>query len=528
MIKQLSTTLISFLGLIAIQSILGVDPSLFKTCSQSGFCSRNRAVAEHIINGDLKMPWKSGDVSSQGSRLSFKLSRLQQELGASFQSLSSGALKLSINNDNSVTRYTIPDGDVVVDDSESLLRSFEKVEGENVFIVKGSGLKVKFNMDPFSIEIISETDGEILKLNSQNLFNFESGKSFDLSEIIKGVDDKAAADLWNEPEFFERQPDPRKAGPSSMGMDISFVKSKAIYGIPEHATSLSLKSTRGRIGTDEKVLTRSDPYRLFNLDVFEYELDSTMALYGAIPIMLGHDPKGSTHRSVGVFWNNPSETWVDVYDEHSEDGKMTHWMSESGGFSLYIFAGKNMKELQKTIRALVGAPQLPPTFSLGYHQCRWNYKSVSDVLEVHANFDKHNLPFDVIWLDIEHTDGKKYMSWDPNHFAQPEKMTEELGRTGRKLVTIVDPHLKKDQKWNIYKELTNKKLAVKSKADEGDFEGNCWPGNSVWTDYSNPEARKWWASLFALDKYTVQNTILLQINYNYFRNPLKMFTFGMI
>ena len=32
----------------------------------------------------------------------------------------------------------------------------------------------------------------------------------------------------------------------------------------------------------------SEPYRLFNLDVFEYELNNPMALYGSIPLMLAH------------------------------------------------------------------------------------------------------------------------------------------------------------------------------------------------------------------------------------------------
>lgn len=32
----------------------------------------------------------------------------------------------------------------------------------------------------------------------------------------------------------------------------------------------------------------SEPYRLYNLDVFEYELDSPMALYGSIPVLYGH------------------------------------------------------------------------------------------------------------------------------------------------------------------------------------------------------------------------------------------------
>ena len=26
-----------------------------------------------------------------------------------------------------------------------------------------------------------------------------------------------------------------------------------------------------------------------------------------------------------------------------------------------------------------------------------------------AGFDEHDIPMDVIWLDIEHTDGKKYL-----------------------------------------------------------------------------------------------------------------------
>lgn len=32
----------------------------------------------------------------------------------------------------------------------------------------------------------------------------------------------------------------------------------------------------------------TDPFRLYNLDVFEYEVDSNMALYGAVPYMVAH------------------------------------------------------------------------------------------------------------------------------------------------------------------------------------------------------------------------------------------------
>lgn len=82
-----------------------------------------------------------------------------------------------------------------------------------------------------------------------------------------------------------------------------------LYGIPEHATAMSLKPTVTPSEGDDRSLPRySEPYRLYTLDVFEYELDSPAALYGAIPVMVGHRA-GST---AGVFWFNPTETFVDV------------------------------------------------------------------------------------------------------------------------------------------------------------------------------------------------------------------------
>ena len=54
---------------------------------------------------------------------------------------------------------------------------------------------------------------------------------------------------------------------------------------------------------------------------------------------------------------------------------------------------------------------MPQYFALGYHQCRWNYKDEQDVDTVDTTFDKYDIPYDVIWLDIEHTDGKRYFSY---------------------------------------------------------------------------------------------------------------------
>ena len=36
------------------------------------------------------------------------------------------------------------------------------------------------------------------------------------------------------------------------------------------------------------VSSDTDPYRLFNVDVFEYDIKNPMALYGSVPYMLAH------------------------------------------------------------------------------------------------------------------------------------------------------------------------------------------------------------------------------------------------
>jgi alpha 1,3-glucosidase len=52
----------------------------------------------------------------------------------------------------------------------------------------------------------------------------------------------------------------------------------------------------------------SEPYRMFNLDVFEYELNEPMALYGHVPMMVAHAEAATT----GIYWHNSAETWIDV------------------------------------------------------------------------------------------------------------------------------------------------------------------------------------------------------------------------
>lgn len=212
-------------------------------------------------------------------------------------------------------------------------------------------------------------------------------------------------------ESFNGHTDTRPRGPRSVGLDFSFPFAQHVYGLPEHTSPLSLPTTAQGTGATASP-HYTEPYRLYNLDVFEYELDQTMALYGHIPLLLAHGLVNGKGRTTGVFWFNPSETFVDIADGGSASApyKQSHWLSESGEIDFFLLPGPSPAAVYAQYTRLTGRQQLPPLFALGYHQCRWNYRDEKDVATVEGMFEKLDYPVDVIWLDIEHTDGKRYFT----------------------------------------------------------------------------------------------------------------------
>ena len=250
------------------------------------------------------------------------------------------------------------------------------------------------------------------------------------------------------------------------------------------------------------------PYRMYNSDVFEYEMDSPMTLYGSIPFMHAHRKDSA----VGVFWLNAAETWVDIVKSKVSSNPLslgvggrtdtqTHWFSESGLLDVFVFLGPTPADVVRSYSELTGYSQLPQHFALGYHQCRWNFVSDEDVKDVDRKMDKYNIPYDVIWLDIEYTDNKKYFTWDPHTFSDPIGMQKQLEAHDRKLVAITDPHIKKEDGYRINEEHKSKDLAIKDK-DQQTFDGWCWPGSSHWIDSFNPAAITWWQGLFSYSSWT--------------------------
>ena len=111
-------------------------------------------------------------------------------------------------------------------------------------------------------------------------------------------------------------------------------------------------------------------------------------------------------------------------------------------------------------------------------------------MEVERKFNELNIPFDCFWFDIEHTDEKRYFTWDQKNFGNIRQLLGKLNNEHRYFVTIIDPHIKKDDNYSICKFLKEKDVFVKKIKNEENkemenYEGSCWPGLSYYVDFIN-------------------------------------------
>jgi alpha 1,3-glucosidase len=237
-----------------------------------------------------------------------------------------------------------------------------------------------------------------------------------------------------------------------------------------------------------------EPIRLFNVDVNGYVVNSPMAMYGCIPYLLARD----SSRASSLFWNNPSETWVDTSEERH--GVLSRFVSEGGFIDFHLFLGPTAADALQSYTRLTGRPQLPPAFSLGFHQSRWGYKTSAEVRDVMKHLDDAQIPHDAIWLDLDHTDDKMWFTFHPHNFKDAEKLQDEIDPLERKLIVLCDPHLRVDYSYPIFSKAFNSRFLIRTRLDS-DYTAECWPGDSVWVDFVNPWARLWWETLHEFPHY---------------------------
>lgn len=232
---------------------------------------------------------------------------------------------------------------------------------------------------------------------------------------------------------------------------------------------------------------RGRSYVMWNTDVFGWD-ESTDPLYQDVPFFIAL----RDGRAYGVFFDN---TWRSSFDMGARSPDHYSFGAEGGDLDYYFFYGPDPKKVLGRFTELVGRMPLPPRWSIGYHQSRYSYYPESRVRFIADNFRQRHIPCDAIFLDIHYMDGYRVFTWDKSRFPDPARMISDLRRQGFRVVTIIDPGIKLDPNYWVYRQGLAGDYFVR-KPDGRIYTGNVWPGESAFPDFTRNRVRDWWGSLY--------------------------------
>ena len=255
--------------------------------------------------------------------------------------------------------------------------------------------------------------------------------------------------------------------PDGTGWRLTLSEQAAVYGLGEMPRGINKRGWH---------------YITNNTDESRHSEDK-LSFYGAHNFLLVRD--GST--CFGLFVDFPGKVYYDIgYTRHD----LFSFHTETPDYDLYLLSGGNENAICKEFRTLIGRSYIPPRWAFGLAQSRWGYKTEEDVREVARQYKEHDLPLDMICMDIDYMQDYADFTVNKERFPDLTKLSADLKAQGIRLVPIIDAGVRIDPNDPTCTEGLEKGYFCK-KADGTPFVAAVWPGKAYFADFLRPEVREW-------------------------------------
>jgi len=301
-----------------------------------------------------------------------------------------------------------------------------------------------------------------------------------------------------------------------------------------------MANTRHIFGLGERVgkfELQDGLYSMFNYDQVSEETGVAPGnnMYGSHPfyIMQMQNP----HLFAGVFFLNSNP--IDVKIRHVGMQTQIDHIFVGGIIDAFFLQRNSPEELTKSYQYLIGHPTPLPYWAFGYHQSRWGYRDIKHLEEVVMSFNYSGIPLDAVWMDKDYMKDYKVFTVDKQNWYGLSQFIEKLHSENRHFVAIVDPGVAIDGDYSVYITGRDQGVFIKSGETKDDLIGITWPGYSVWVDFLNPAALKFWEDQLLSFYVSVQfDGLWLDMNepsnfcdgecpdekhYNYYNFPLDFY-----
>ncbi|MDA1475373.1 glycoside hydrolase family 31 protein [Bacillus changyiensis] len=307
--------------------------------------------------------------------------------------------------------------------------AFKTDDQHNKFTISTKELTIKISKTPFGIKFLDK-QGHVI--NEDDLKN---GKSSGYEE--------------GKPYVFKKTD-----------------KSENFYGFGEQA-GLNLNQRGESIG-------------MWNTDAYAYT-KNTKYLYTSIPFFIGLKNK----QAYGILFDNSYRSYFEMA---SESDDYYYFYANGGPLSYYFMYGPEIEDVLDIYTELTGKMDLPPKWTLGFHQSKWGY-TPDEIIDVAQTYRKKQIPLDTMHFDNDYMKGYRVFTWEQNYKMALQRLKKLAGFHA---IAINNPAVKQEKNYRIYEEGTSNDYWAKN-PDGSTFIGPVWPGDSVFPDFSKEKVRQWWS-----------------------------------
>lgn len=218
-------------------------------------------------------------------------------------------------------------------------------------------------------------------------------------------------------------------------------------------------------------------------------------LYGTHPMYLEtRYNEGANSSSHGVYARNAhGQEWLLRNDSIT-------YRTIGGSFDFYFLSGPTPTEVIAQYQSgIVGYPAMQMYWTFGFHQCRWGYQNWSVLQEIVDGYANAGIQLETIWNDIDYMEEYRDFTNGELNYPVPagQAFLAKLHAAGQHYVPIVDSNVYRpnpDNASDAYEPFQRgASLSAFIRQPNGDFfNGDNWPGFSVWGDWLVSQTQDFW------------------------------------
>lgn len=228
---------------------------------------------------------------------------------------------------------------------------------------------------------------------------------------------------------------------------------------------------------------RGSVVTLQNTDTFRYG-DARLPMYANVPFYIGI----LEDRCYGIFYHNSYKGVVNFGAGNVRFMSISH---EGGDADYFFFHDDTPAGIIDDYTMVTGRCELPPLWSLGFHQSRCSYYNERQVREIARNFRSRGIPLDCIVLDADYLVDYKPFVIDKERFPDMAGLSKELRKDGIRLTASVNPGISTDEDYEPIKSAKSEDVLLKY-PDGNYYIAPIDPNINCYVDFTLPAGRDWW------------------------------------